>query len=99
MCQDCNLQGVVREHQKKLEKIVNSIESINIGIHGTFEKKGIKGRVDMIELVISNMQKGIDQANKTASRSLNILIAIAITLISGVGLAVITFLFNLKKGG
>jgi hypothetical protein len=96
-CEDCETTRTVKSQMKKIERISNCVDELKRGIYGDMQKTGIKGRVDRVELVIEGLQKGIQDANDTAKKALNILIMIAVTLVGGSGVAFISFLLNLKK--
>jgi len=96
-CKDCEFSKMAIEHQKRIEKINRNIEEIKVGLHGNFKETGIKGRVDKMELVIEGLQKGIKDANETAKKSLNILIAIAVTIVGAACAGLVTLIFNMSK--
>jgi hypothetical protein len=96
-CEDCDFAHIVKEHQNKIEKINHNIEEIKIGLHGSFKEVGIKGRVDKMELVIESLKEGIENANQTAKKSLNILIAIAVTIVGAACAGLVTLIFNFSK--
>lgn len=96
-CEDCEFSNIVKEHQNKIDKISKNIEEIKIGLHGNFSKTGIKGRVDKIDLIIEGLQKGIEEANHTAKKSLNMLIGIAITIVGVACTGLFAWIFNAVK--
>lgn len=96
-CEDCDFAHTVKEHQRKIDKINKNLEDIKIGLHGNFKETGIKGRVDKIELVIEGLKEGIENANQTARKSLNILIAIAVTIVGAACAGLVTLIFNFSK--
>lgn len=96
-CEECEFSNIVKEHQRKIEKINNNLEEIKIGLHGNFKETGIKGRVDKMELIIESLRKGIENANQTAKTSLNILIAIAVTIVGAACAGLVTLIFNFSK--
>jgi len=90
------LKGRVLYQSDKIDKIDGRVRNLEVGVHGDFVNKGLRGRTEMLELIIPRIEDSLDKSDKAISKMQALVQSFAASIVLLFAAAVIAYWFKTK---